>query len=128
MSISVGAAAIIGALIAAIGTGVSSGISSADAEKALSEGRKLAFLRREDELSYKKSQERLDRLRLRQQKNLTESQLKQEKELAGAQLGQRKEEFGFTQRQTQFSNALGLLNSNETMRNNFAGLFQTGRA
>ncbi len=111
-----GTAVIVGAIIAALGSGIAGGISSSDAEKARREGSRLAMIRRQDELAVRKSQERMERLRLRQQKKQAEMQAEAEK----ARLKQHKKEFASQERDSYFNKQMGMLNSSENMRNNFA--------
>lgn len=107
---------IIGALIAVAGTIVSSVISSGDNENALKEGRRMAGIKRRDSLEVNRKQERLDKLTLQQRKRESRAQERIQRE----QLGQRKKEFASQEKESFYNKQMGLLNSNETMRFNFA--------
>jgi len=115
MAIGAGVAAIIAALIGAgvsIGTGVA---SNSQSDKAQREARRLANIRRQDEL-----------MMFEENKKLTKEQLKLQKQQIGfnrdAELYERKErglERGMAARENSFNKSLSLLNGNETLRANF---------
>ena len=111
--------AIIGAVIAATGTITSSAISSADADRARTEGRRLAKIKREDELNFNKANDRLQRLGLAQRRREARMQSQESR----ATRKQREEEFEFTKQQTGLQTTLGIINGNQAMRQNFASLF-----
>lgn len=117
-------ATIVGAIIAIAGTVISAAISSSDSAEAQNEGRALAERKRNDDIAYRRSQERLDNLRLKQRKTEARMQSRAEKE----RLKQRKKEFAFTERETFFNKQMGMLNSSETMRSNFVNTLFKRRA
>lgn len=124
MAIQVAAALIIGAIISAAG-GVAGGIfTSQDVEAAQNEARRLANMKRDDELKWKNTQERLSKSKLRlEQKRLG---FQREAELFGRK--ERGLERGMLAREKSVANTMGLINSNQAMRGNFLNFFQRGSA
>ena len=107
---------IIAALIAVGGTIASTTITSSDNENARNEARGLSRTKRQDDLNWQKSQDRLNTLILAQRKR--EGRAKERAQRA--QLKQREKEFAFQESESFFGKQMGMLNSSEVMRNNFA--------
>ncbi len=118
------AAAIVAAIIAVGGVMISAAISSSDAENAQDEARVLGETKRQDDLNWQMKKERLEKLTLKQRKRESRAQERAERE----RLKQHKTEFAFGQRESFFNKQMGMLNSSENMRSNFANNLFRGAA
>ena len=113
-------ASIIAAVVAVAGTITSAAISSSDADDAQKEGKKLANIKREDELRRERENKRLNNAELR----LRKKELGYQRE---AELYDRKErglERGMISREKHSANMMNLVNSNEVLKSNFLNIFQ----
>lgn len=109
-------ATIIAAILGVGGTVISSVLSAAEMDEAQNEARELSKTKRQDELRWQRSRERLENMTLRQRKN--EARMQQQE--ARKTRAQRQKEFAFGQRESFFNKQMGMLNSSENMRSNFA--------
>jgi TolA-binding protein len=114
------AAAIVAAILAVGGVIVSAAISSSDTKDAQNEARELSKVKRQDDLNFQRSQERLEKLTLAQRKR--EARMQNEESRKNRE--QREKEFAFGQRESFFDKQIGMLNSSEVMRSNFANNFR----
>jgi hypothetical protein len=114
------AAAIIAGIFAIGGVIVSSSISSSDMDEAKNESLKLANISRQDKLKIDAANEKLEKYRLRQ----TDRELAFRKSEAAQSKKEREIERNYNMQQTQFNNALGFINSNETLKGNFLSLIK----
>jgi len=117
-----GFATILGALIGGGGSIASSLLTAEEMDEANNEARKLSKIKRQDELRWQRSRERLENMTLRQRKR--EARMQQQESRSNR--AQRQKEFASQEREGFFNKQMGMLNSSEAMRNNFANNFRRG--
>ena len=112
------AAVIIGALIAAVGTGVSAGMQSKAQRDSMSESKRLAYMQRGDVLDANEKSEKLARDQMARGERQYMEGLKFQKEEAALSRGERREALSGQRKKEVYGNALALLNTNMALRQN----------
>ncbi len=113
-------AAIIGGVVA-IGTAVTSAvITSNDAEDAKNEAKKLANIRRQDELKYADESDRVAKIRLGLDRQKTAFEMSEAKK----DRAERREATEYAKQQNAFNQTIGILNNNDAMRANYLSLMK----
>lgn len=111
---------IVGAVIAAAGAIFAAILGSSDSDDARKEASDLAERKRQTDLRIQASQERMAELQLQQRKRESRMQARAESK----RLKQTEKEFASTERTEFFNKQMGMLNSSEVMRSNFANNFR----
>lgn len=114
------AAAIIAGIFAVGGTLLSSYFTSQEVDDAQNESLRLANISRQDKLKIDEANEKLNWYQVRQR----DKELAFQKAEAEAGRKERKEISDYNMRMDQFNNALGFINSSDTLRGNFLSLMK----
>lgn len=114
--------AIIAAIIAAGATVTTTALNNSATEDAQNEARRLANIRRQDELAMGDANKKLTKAQLRLQKK--QVQYQRDAELFGRK--ERSLERGIQARESYLGKQLGMINSNDALRMQYANLFKRG--
>jgi len=114
---------VVGAALTLAGTLTSAAIESGDIEEAQNEARRLANLKRDDDLRWQDIQDRLGRARI----GLGKKELAFRKREAGELRKERGLERGMLAREKHEAKMMGLVNSNQVLRSNFLQMMQRPR-